>query len=90
MSRYTRIELLVYVSFWLLITSFAVVSSWNLGHVHTLQAARHIFGQVLLVLLPLLSPERAFVTEQFHPFTPGSAMSLIAFQSYLDSKFLGK
>lgn len=122
MSRYTRIELLVYVSFWLLITSFAVVSSWNLEQVHTLQAARHIFGQVLLVLLPLLvlfivhnfllapllvykgkklcytvltfvmmvlfiltqimaykSPERAFVTEQFHPFTPGSAMSLIAF-----------
>lgn len=26
MSRYTRIELLVYVSFWLLITSFAVVA----------------------------------------------------------------
>lgn len=44
MSRYTRIELLVYVSFWLLITSFAVVSSWNLEQVHTLQAARHIFG----------------------------------------------
>lgn len=39
MSRYTRIELLVYVSFWLLITSFAVVSSWNLEQVHTLQAA---------------------------------------------------
>ena len=33
MSRYTRIELLVYVSFWLLITSFAVVSSWNLERV---------------------------------------------------------
>ena len=32
MSRYTRIELLVYVSFWLLITSFAVVSSWSLEH----------------------------------------------------------
>ena len=33
MSRYTRIELLVYLSFWLLITSFAVVSSWNLERV---------------------------------------------------------
>lgn len=36
MSRYTRIELLVYVSFWLLITSFAVVSSWNLEQVSEL------------------------------------------------------
>ena len=50
MSRYTRIELLVYVSFWLLITSFAVVSSWSLEHVRVKEA----------------------------------------FQSYLDSKFLGK
>ena len=33
MPRYARIELLVYVSFWLLITSFAVVSSWNLEQV---------------------------------------------------------
>lgn len=66
MSRYTRIELLVYVSFWLLITSFAVGSSWNLERVsETASLRREIsVGHI----------------AQYEE----------AFQSYLDSKFLGK
>ena len=55
MSRYTRIELLVYVSFWLLITSFAVVSSWNLERVraqviyHKSEEIREVYRNRILM-----------------------------------------
>ena len=82
MSRYTRIELLVYVSFWLLITSFAVVSSWNLERVraqviyHKSEEIREVYRNRILMENGTLIPVGDIYKE--------------AFQSYLDSKFLGK
>ena len=82
MSRYTRIELLVYVSFWLLITSFAVVSSWNLEQVRA-QVIYHKSEEIREV-------SRNRILMENGTLIPVGDIYKEAFQSYLDSKFLGK
>lgn len=81
MSRYTRIELLVYVSFWLLITSFAVVSSWNLECVHK---------SYIINLKKIREVSRNRILMENGTLIPVGDIYKEAFQSYLDSKFLGK
>lgn len=81
MSRYTRIELLVYVSFWLLITSFAVVSSWNLERVHK---------SYIINLKKIREVSRNRILMENGTLIPVGDIYKEAFQSYLDSKFLGK
>lgn len=81
MSRYIRIELLVYVSFWLLITSFAVVSSWNLERVHK---------SYIINLKKIREVSRNRILMENGTLIPVGDIYKEAFQSYLDSKFLGK
>lgn len=82
MPRYARIELLVYVSFWLLITSFAVVSSWNLEQVRA-QVIYHKSEEIREV-------SRNRILMENGTLIPVGDIYKEAFQSYLDSKFLGK
>ena len=53
MSRYRKIENLVYAVFWLLVIAFTAVSGWSLAGEHTLAAGRRILVSVLVSHIPL-------------------------------------
>ena len=53
MSRYRKIENLVYAVFWLLVIAFTAVSGWSLAGEHTLVAGRRILVSVLESHIPL-------------------------------------
>lgn len=53
MNGYKRTEYLVYMSCWILLVAFAVISSWAMVQNHTLLMMKRILGSVCMFLLPL-------------------------------------